>query len=322
MEKLTKFDDQVSHLFLSICEKVNEIVDYINKQQLAASGSDTSRTTPNPEKGSEIENLFKLYNLKIDDYIYSRLIEDLEILFQANGETPVMDNPVAPLDDLIEKILNNFGIPSNNGWAENKLNKIFKEHQGARTTDKENLEIEMVKVKRNNIIGDFCIGKYQVTQGQWEKIMGNNPSYFKGDNLPVENVSWNDVQEFLLKLNAQTGLNYRLPTQVEWEYAARGGNQSKGYKYSGSNNLKGVAWFEENSDSKTHPVGALKPNELGLYDMSGNVWEWCEDWYLNYNFPVMRGGSWDVDVDGCRVYFLSYAAPTYRLNDLGFRLAI
>lgn len=284
----------------SLIPKINEIINYINKQQLAASGSNTSRTTPNPEKGSEIENLF-----------------------QANGETPVMDNPVAPLDDLIEKILNNFGIPSNNGWAENKLNKIFKEHQSARTTDKEDLEIEMVKVKGNNIIGDFCIGKYQVTQKQWKEVMCSNPSYFKGDNLPVENVSWNDVQEFLLKLNDKYPCkNYRLPTEAEWEYAARGGNQSKGYEYSGSNNIKDVAWFEGNSGNKTHPVGALKPNELGLYDMSGNVWEWCYDWYLNYNFPIVRGGSWYSSDNNSRVSRRISDNPINRSDNVGFRLVI
>jgi len=142
MEKLTKFDDQVSHLFLSICEKVNEIVDYINKQQLAASGSDTSRTTPNPEKGSEIENLFKLYNLKIDDYIYSRLIEALEILFQANGETPAMDNPVAPLD--IISLAKKYLPGSNNKsytFLESDLIKFANELiECARTTDKEQLK--------------------------------------------------------------------------------------------------------------------------------------------------------------------------------------
>lgn len=284
----------------SLIPKINEIINYINKQQLAASGSNTSRTTPNPEKGSEIENLFKLYNLKIDDYIYSRLIEDLEILFQANGENPKKGNPVPSLS-----LVKNF--TSENG----------------RTTDKEDLEIEMVKVKGNNIVGDFCIGKYQVTQKQWKKVMGNNPSYFKGNNLPVESVSWNDVQEFLKKLNDRyPGKNYRLPTEAEWEYAARGGNQSKGYEYSGSNNIKDVAWFDRNSGNRTHPVGALKPNELGLYDMTGNVWEWCEDWYLNDSYRVMHGGSWYDYALTCRVAYRSNYGPDYRDINVGFRLAI
>ena len=137
--------------------------------------------------------------------------------------------------------------------------------------------------------------------------MGSNPSRYTGDdNLPVEQVSWKDVQEFIQKLNALTGKTYRLPTEAEWEYAARGGNQSQGYKYAGSNTVGDVAWHYGNSDHKTHPVGQKQPNELGLYDMSGNVWEWCQDWYGDYSssaqtnptgpssgsYRVLRGGSW------------------------------
>jgi formylglycine-generating enzyme required for sulfatase activity len=113
--------------------------------------------------------------------------------------------------------------------------------------------------------------------------MGSNPSHFKGNNLPVENVSWNDVQEFIRKLNQQTGKRYRLPTEAEWEYAARGGSQGSSTKYAGSNSIGDVAWYDGNSGNKTQPVGQKRPNELGLYDMSGNVWEWCADWYGPYS---------------------------------------
>ena len=186
-------------------------------------------------------------------------------------------------------------------------------------------------------VSSFSIGKYEVTQKLWKAVMGTNPSDFKGDNLPVENVSWNDVQEFIRKLNAKTGKHYRLPAEAEWEYAARGGNRSRGYKYSGSDNLSSVAWYNENSGSKTHPVGTKSSNELGIYDMTGNVWEWCLDWYdssyyssspstnpagpATGSYRVFRGGSWDDFARVCRVYSRSGSTPGGRHNFLGFRLA-
>jgi formylglycine-generating enzyme required for sulfatase activity len=135
------------------------------------------------------------------------------------------------------------------------------------------------KPVHNVTLRDFYIGKYPVTQKQWVQVMGSNHSNFKGDDLPVEQVSWNNVQEIIKELNAKTGKKYRLPTEAEWEYAARGGNKSKGYKYSGSNDIDKVAWYADNSGNKTHPVGTKAPNELGIYDMSGNVWEWVNDKY-------------------------------------------
>ena len=187
-------------------------------------------------------------------------------------------------------------------------------------------------------VSSFYVGKYEITQGQWETIMGSNPSGFsQGDNFPVENVSWDDVQEFIRRLNAATGKNYRLPTEAEWEYAARGGKQTKKYRYSGSNNLNDVAWFEDNSDSSTNPVGTKMPNELGIYDMSGNVREWCSDWYDTYaattqrdpvgatsgSFRVIRGGSWyGYDTKQvCRVACRDCNLPEVRYNFIGFRLA-
>lgn len=166
-------------------------------------------------------------------------------------------------------------------------------------------------------------------------MMGNNPSNNKGNNSPVEKVSWNDVQEFITKLNQKTGANFRLPTEAEWEYAARGGNKSRGYKYSGSNNIGDVAWYIDNSGSKTHQVGTKAPNELGIYDMSGNVWEWCQDWYGSYSsgsqtnptgsssgsYRVIRGGSWRNNARGCRVSNRDSYTPVNRGSNLGFRLA-
>lgn len=133
------------------------------------------------------------------------------------------------------------------------------------------------------LTNDYYIGKYEVTQALWKAVIGNNPSHFKNDNLPVENVSWNDCQEFLSKLNSITGKTFSLPTEAEWEYAARGGKKGRGYQYSGSNKLSDVAWYYKNSKKKTHPVGLKQANELGIYDMSGNVWEWCQDWYDKYS---------------------------------------
>ncbi|MDR1119321.1 MAG: SUMF1/EgtB/PvdO family nonheme iron enzyme [Dysgonamonadaceae bacterium] len=184
-------------------------------------------------------------------------------------------------------------------------------------------------------VDDFYIGRYEVTQVQWKAVMGSNPSYFKGDNLPVEKVSWDDVQEFICRLNQKTGKNYRLPTEAEWEFAARGGTQSRGYKYSGSNNVDDVAWYEDNSGNTTHPVGQKQANELGLYDMSGNVWEWCSDWYGKYSrnaqanltgyitgfYRIDRGGSWNINRRNCRVSNRSNGTPDNRYSVLGFRLA-
>ncbi|MDR1274645.1 MAG: formylglycine-generating enzyme family protein [Odoribacteraceae bacterium] len=184
-------------------------------------------------------------------------------------------------------------------------------------------------------VSSFYIGKCEVTQAQWEMLLDNNPSLFKGDNLPVEKMSWDDAQLFIERLNVATGKQYRLPTEAEWEYAARGGNQSKAYQYSGSNSIGNVAWFDDNSDEQTHPVGTKQPNELGIHDMNGNVWEWCHDWYGPYpasaqNNPlgpsfgsarVFRGGSWYNNAVNCRVTDRGYSSPDSSYSALGFRLA-
>ncbi len=185
-------------------------------------------------------------------------------------------------------------------------------------------------------LSDFYIGKFQVTQKLWQEVMGSNPSYFKGENRPVENVSWDDCQEFIEKLNRKTKQKYRLPSEAEWEFAARGGTKSKGFKYAGSDNVDEVAEYEGNNDKETKPVGGKKPNELGIYDMSGNVWEWCQDkWHDSYKDApadgsawesgnssgrVLRGGSWLYDAKICRVAFRSISTPGNRFIYYGFRL--
>ena len=189
---------------------------------------------------------------------------------------------------------------------------------------------------RQVTLGSFNIGKYPVTQGQWEAVMDKNPSSFlNGDDYPVERVSWNEVQTFISKLNAATGKNYRLPTEAEWEYAARGGNRSREYVYSGGNNVDSVAWHSGNSGGRTRPVAAKAPNELGIFDMSGNVWEWCSDVYEIYpsvaqtdpqgpsdgKYRVYRGGGWGNAAGYCRITSRYFYVPSNRGYDIGFRLA-
>jgi sulfatase modifying factor 1 len=173
----------------------------------------------------------------------------------------------------------------------------------------------------------FYIGKYEVTQRQWRNVIGSSPSKYQGDNRPVENVGWVDAQEFIRKLNEKENTTkYRLPTEAEWEFAARGGTQSHGYKFAGSNNVADVAVYSENSGGETKSVGSKRPNELGVYDMSGNVNEWCVDWYGAYGDSVerdpkgppsglgfvLRGGSFASGDDYCRLAFRYYYYPLNR----------
>jgi formylglycine-generating enzyme required for sulfatase activity len=204
---------------------------------------------------------------------------------------------------------------------------------------------------------DFYMGKTEVTQREYEELMGENPSEFKGDSLPVEMVSWFDAIKYCNAKSIRDSLTpcynyttgecdfksngYRLPTEAEWEYTARGGSKSKGYEYSGINTIGDVAWYVGNSNGQTHPVGEKEPNELGLYDMSGNVLEWCNDWYdskyymqckdrgtvLNPTCPnkgvvrVLRGGSWGFEALYCRSAYRFGGLPGSRSSLFGFRLS-
>ncbi len=186
-------------------------------------------------------------------------------------------------------------------------------------------------------LSSYYIGQTEVTQELWQAVMGSNPSKIKGSNLPVEHVSWDDCQEFIRKLNSITGQKFLLPTEAEWEYAARGGNKTKSYKYSGSNNIDDIAWYYDgNSVSTTHDVKTKQPNELGIYDMSGNVGEWCSDWYGDYRSNaqtnptgpltsqgrVGRGGSWNTNPRVCRISYRSSNTPGFHSDSLGLRLAL
>ena len=186
------------------------------------------------------------------------------------------------------------------------------------------------KPAHSETVSNFMIGETEVTQELWQAVMGSNPSYFTGDlQCPVEMVSWDDCQTFISRLNQLTGQNFRLPTEAEWEYAARGGNKSNGYKYSGSNDVNAVAWYVENSSGRTHSVKTKQPNELGIYDMSGNVWEWCQDYWrddynsdYDYGRRVWRGGSSNANERTARVAFRDWCYPHTGGFDDGLRLAL
>jgi len=186
-------------------------------------------------------------------------------------------------------------------------------------------------------VSDFYISNYEITQALWKEIMGTSPSHFRDCNqCPVERVSWHDAQNFIKKLNVLTGKNYRLPTEAEWEYAARGGEKTQNHRYSGARNINDVAWYSGNSGNKTNEVGQLKPNELGIYDMSGNVWEWCNDWFSSYSSTtetnpkgpetgdgrVVRGGSWFGYIDANRLTFRGFDDPSNSRSYIGFRIVL
>ncbi len=188
-------------------------------------------------------------------------------------------------------------------------------------------------------ISSFKMSAYEVTQGQWESVMGNKPSYFLscGDDCPIVGVTWDKVQDFIDELNSKTVNNYRLPTEAEWEYAARAGTTTKYYCGDDESCLDGIAWYDDNSGDQTHPVGQKTPNAWGLYDMSGNVYEWVQDWYdedyyesspstdpegpLSGTYRGFRGGSWKV-IQSCRSSRRSYSRPVQAYDSLGFRLAL
>lgn len=325
-----------------------------------------------PDYAEAYHALAKAYCNKPD---YKKAWENIEkaiLLKQEDGEMLMTRCQIFKGWGLIENIKKDAGHgielakKAGNGGLLTDFRRLQDELSGIKETDEPPIDISvdketfrMVKVKggvftmgatseqrdeadsdespaHSVLLDNYCIGETLVTQGLWKAVMGSNPSRWKGDDLPVENVSWNDAQEFVKRLNHETGKSFRLPTEAEWEYAARGGSKSRGYKYSGSDDLDEVAWYKDNSGGKTHPVKGRRANELGLYDMSGNVWEWCQDWIGVYSgdaqlnpqgptsgsYRVLRGGSWYCNAGGCRVSYRNYYAPMGHYSYMGFRLVM
>ena len=269
----------------------------------------------------------------------NRTYELVVVTYPQYAITPnVTNQPVKPQQSTPQKTPtvsdNTISIPVKNGISIDMVRVEAGTFTMGATPEMENPYEREKPTHQVTLTNDYYIGKYEVTQALWQAVMGNNPSYFKGESLPVENVSWDDCQEFISKLNSITCKTFRLPTEAEWEYAARGGKKSRGYQYSGSNNLSDVAWYEDNCGKKTHAVGTKEPNELGIYDMSGNVWEWCQDWFGEYSSSsqtnptgansgsgrVRRGGSWGTWV--CCSSSRGVLEPNDRYDFLGFRLVL
>ena len=247
----------------------------------------------------------------------------------------ILEGQTASLSGVLTNV-DNISIPVKYGISIDMVRVEAGTFTMGATAEMKNTEDSEKPTHRVTLTNDYYIGKYEVTQALWQAVMGDDPSYFKGDNLPVEAVTWDDCQEFIGKLNRITGKTFRLPTEAEWEYAARGGNKSRGYQYSGSNNPSNVAWYDDKSGDKTQAVGTKQPNELGIYDMSGNVWEWCQDWYETYSSSsqvnptgansgscrVVRGVSWYNNARNCRLSLRGSNTPDFRSSNLGLRLVL
>lgn len=253
----------------------------------------------------------------------SQIISDLgsQIQKMKEGQNVVTERP--QVHPILQQIINNMIRVESGSFI-----------MGA-TEEQENPESDEKPISTITI-ASFAINKYEVTQEEWEFVMRENPSTFKGEKLPVDNITWEECQTFISRVNNLTGMKFRLPTEAEWEFAARGGIYGQGCQFAGSNVVEDVAWCTLNSENTSHPIGLKQPNELGLYDMSGNVWEWCQDWFAEYSevaktnpvgpssgvLRVLRGGSWLSTIRSCRVSNRHYCAPNDRDNNIGIRLAL
>ena len=299
----------------------NMVIELNNGTTITLGANDVRNLTFNGDalsiSGNTIEDIIAALSTKADKSEIERLEAMISQLQEELHPTPPKEYTVNGVSFKMVKV------------AGGTFQMGATEEQGSDAYDSE-------KPVHSVTLSDYWIGETEVTQALWQAVMGSNPSEFTGDSQrPVENVSWNDCQTFIQTLNELTGMSFRLPTEAEWEFAARGGISTQGYKYSGSNTIGDVAWYTSNSGSKPHPVATKSPNELGLYDMSGNVREWCQDWYGSYSSSaqtdpvgpssgsdrVERGGSWGSNARYCRVTSRDYEAPSYRYYSLGLRLA-
>ena len=266
-----------------------------------------------------------------------------------NSSHPSGEQNMAPLSPVIQQLIDNMVHVEGGTFM---MGSNLDEDNECNTNDEYPAPVQ--KPVHQVTLSSFSIGRYEVTQEEWLAVMGRSLTEFKSGRMPVKRVSWWDSQDFIKKLNKLTGMNFRLPTEAEWEFAARGGNESHGYKYSGSDCIDDVAWYNNNCiddeaespEDGTHEVGKKFPNELGLYDMSGNVMEWCQDRYGEYgseaqvdpqgpsssffkslvssssNCRVLRGGSWVQFDKGCKVSIRHYSATVLRHAVVGMRLAL
>lgn len=274
---------------------------------------------------------------------------DHELELHCRGfQTEPLAITIAPNRPLVRQspaLVESTGPAAGNPWTLPDLGATFvhiapgRFQMGSPEGDSDERPVHTVKISLG-----FWMCQHEVTQQQYQALMGDNPSKFEGSGHPVERVSWNDATAFCKKLTDQErqtgrlpeGLAYRLPTEAEWEYAARGGSQGRSTEYAGSDQVNDVAWCANNSTKTTHPVGQKRANELGLHDMSGNVWEWCQDWFSDYpdelqTDPVgaptgmrriIRGGSWDYNASVCRIGNRHYFTPTSRFTIIGFRMVL